>query len=96
MGVLVPIARPVSITVIIPTIGRDSLYRTLDALAVQLEPGDEVLVVADDPERGEPINFRKRARDNYAIIVYRIIDERSVCLRGSYKVVVSLVDQHVR
>jgi glycosyltransferase involved in cell wall biosynthesis len=49
VGGLVSIARPVSIAVIIPTIGRDSLYRTLDALVLQLQPGDEVLVVADGP-----------------------------------------------
>jgi glycosyltransferase involved in cell wall biosynthesis len=38
-----------SIAVIVPTIGRESLRRTLDSLVLQLEPGDEVLVVADGP-----------------------------------------------
>lgn len=44
-----------SLTVITPTIGRESLRKMLSCLTPQLEPGDEVLVIGD----GEQPNARK-------------------------------------
>ena len=37
----------VTIGIAVPTIGRDSLTQTLDALAPQVEPGDQIWVVQD-------------------------------------------------
>jgi len=37
----------ISISVVIPTIGRQTLIRTLDAIASQVTEADEVIVVAD-------------------------------------------------
>ncbi len=40
------------VTVVIPTLGRGSLARTLDALARQSRPPDEVLQILDQDRRG--------------------------------------------
>lgn len=41
-------SKPVTFTVVVPTVGRDSLSDTLRSIAAQLEPGDEVIVVCND------------------------------------------------
>lgn len=38
----------VSFSIVVPTKGRPSLARTIDAIATQLVPGDEVLVICND------------------------------------------------
>jgi glycosyltransferase involved in cell wall biosynthesis len=38
---------PVRLSIVVPTLGRSTLRRTLDSIAPQLDAGDEVLVVAD-------------------------------------------------
>ena len=38
----------VTFTVVVPSVGRESLQHTLRSIAVQLEPGDEVIVVCND------------------------------------------------
>lgn len=49
------------ITVITPTIGRESLKTMLDSLLPQLEEGDEVIVIGDGPQPNA-----KRIVDTYA------------------------------
>lgn len=39
----------IRLSVVVPTIGRDTLKRTLLSLRPQLHPGDEVVVIADGP-----------------------------------------------
>jgi glycosyltransferase involved in cell wall biosynthesis len=53
----------VPVSVVIPTIGRETLRATLTSVASQLESGDEVLVVADGrPARAREIFARQRRR----------------------------------
>ena len=40
----------ISLSIVIPTLGRETLARMLGSLAPQIEPGDEVLVVGDGPQ----------------------------------------------
>lgn len=43
---------PATISLIIPTIGRPSLLRTLDSVIPQLAHGDEIIVIGDGPQPG--------------------------------------------
>jgi len=46
-----------SISVIIPTIGRPTLQRTIDSIKDQLEPGDEILIEFDFPPHRDDGNW---------------------------------------
>jgi glycosyltransferase involved in cell wall biosynthesis len=53
----------VPLSVVIPTIGRETLCATLASVSLQLEPGDEVLVVGDGrPARAREIFAEQRGR----------------------------------
>jgi glycosyltransferase involved in cell wall biosynthesis len=59
-----PSARP-TLSAIVPTIGRPTLARTLRALARQLEPGDEAIVVGDGPQPRARTIFDAHARPSW-------------------------------
>lgn len=41
---------PPSVSIVIPTLGRQTLWRMIESLKLQLQPGDELIVVADGDE----------------------------------------------
>ena len=68
------------LSIIMPTIGRFSLWRALNSLVPQLEAGDEVLLVGDGPQ---PI--AKRASEVYGTSVRYVEHEPTHCFGNAQR-----------